>query len=100
MTHDAGAKSPARSSFPLSCHPQKPRVYPPCELRLIHNISDRKANGEIRFQTCQRSMCGEAEAGMPGCRTPIQSKDKQRVGAIFCGIRSIETKTAVTKIRF
>jgi hypothetical protein len=32
---------------------------------------------------------------MPGCRTPIRSKGKQRVGAVFCGIRSIETQTAV-----
>jgi hypothetical protein len=96
MTHDAGAKSPARSSFPLSCHPQKPRVYPPRELRLTNNTSDRKANGEIRFQTCWRSTCGEADAGMPGCRTPIRSKGKQRVGAVFCGIRSIETQTAVS----
>jgi hypothetical protein len=52
MTHDAGAKSSVRSSFPLSCHPQKPRVYPPRELRLTNNTSDWKANGEIRFQTC------------------------------------------------
>jgi hypothetical protein len=52
MTYGAGAKSPTCSSFLLSCHPQKPRVHPPRELRLTNNTSDRKANGEIRFQTC------------------------------------------------
>jgi hypothetical protein len=32
---------------------------------------------------------------MPGCRAPISSKGKQQIGAVFCGIRSIETQTAV-----
>ena len=95
MTHGAGGRSPARSTFPLSCHPQKPRAYPPREPRPTNNTSYRKANGEIRFLACWRSMCGGADAGMPGCRTPIRSKGKQRVGAVSCGIRSIETQTAV-----
>ena len=97
ITHGAGARSPARSTFPLSCHPQKPRAYPPCAPRLTNNTSDRKANGEIRFLACWRSTCGEAVAGMPGCRTPIRSKGKQRVGAVSCGIRSIETQIAVNQ---
>jgi hypothetical protein len=99
MTHDAGAKSPARRSFPLSCHPQKLRAYPLREPRLTNNTSDQKANEEIQFLTCWRSTCGEADAGMPGCRTPIRSKGKQRVGAGFYRIRSIETQTAVTPAR-
>jgi hypothetical protein len=41
---------------------------PPREPRLTSDTSDRKANGEIRFLTCWRSTCGEADAGMPGCR--------------------------------
>jgi hypothetical protein len=36
-----------------------------------------------------------ASCVMPGCRAPISSKDKQQIGAVFCGIRSIETQTAV-----
>jgi hypothetical protein len=32
---------------------------------------------------------------MLGCRAPIPSKDKQQIGTVFCGIRSIETQTAV-----
>jgi hypothetical protein len=97
MTHDAGAKSPARSSFPLSCHPQKLRAYSLREPRLTNNTSDQKANEEIQFLTCWTSTCGEADAGMPGCRTPIRSKGKQQIGAVFYRIRSIETQTAVER---
>ena len=41
----------------------------PREPRLTNNTSDRKANGEIGFLACWRSMCGEADAGMPDPNT-------------------------------
>jgi hypothetical protein len=69
MTHGAGAKSPAHSSFPLSCHPQKLRACLPREPRPTNGTSDRKANGEIRFLTSRSSTCGEADAGMPDPNT-------------------------------
>jgi hypothetical protein len=87
------------SSFPLSCHPQKLRAYSLREPRLTNNTSDQKANEEIQFLTCWTSTCGEADAGMPGCRTPIRSKGKQQIGAVFYRIRSIETQTGVIKDR-
>jgi hypothetical protein len=65
MTHDAGAESPVRSSFPLSCHPQKPRVYPLRELRLTNNTSDRKANGESDSRPVRGQRTGRL---MPRCR--------------------------------
>ena len=37
---------------------------------------------------------------MPGCRAPIPSKHKQKIGALFCRKRSIEMKPAVTLSAF
>ena len=38
---------------------------------------------------------GSMACVMPGCRAPIPSKGKQRIGAISYGKRSVETQTAV-----
>jgi hypothetical protein len=39
-----------------------------------------------------------ASCAMPGCRAPISSKGKQQIGAGFCGIRSIETQIAGSRL--
>jgi len=59
------------------------------------NPADRKSGGETRPLTRRTHWTSRAGAGVPGCRTPIRSKGKQRFGAVSCRKRSIETQTAV-----
>ena len=98
MTRGAAARSPACSTFPLSCHRQAKNLIFPFAFRSEVLLVSCGSRGGYALGFCGRSTCGETDAGVPGCRIQIRSKGKQRVGAVSCGIRSIETQIAV--IRF
>ena len=40
-------------------------------------------------------MCELTDAEMPECGAPIPSKGKQRIGALLCRERAIETQTTI-----
>ena len=81
---------------PRSDRSRKPTRYPRHELEVVDDPADRKPNGRTEFPAYLQPMNQPADAPMPGCRTPIPSKGIQRIGALFCKKRSIETRTAVT----
>jgi len=63
-------------------HSWKSTTYPRYKPRIADDPADQKASGETRFPACRSH---RPNRPMPGCRTPIQSKSKQRFGAVLCG---------------
>lgn len=69
---------------------RKSTTHPRHELRAFDDPADRKSNGRTGFPIFSRLIHEQANAAVAGCRVPMPSKGKQKIGTLPSGEPSIE----------